>query len=66
MAIRMDPVKTAAISDQLVPKVEKVCVTCDLLRAWLHTYKKRNKFVQGFGKLISPIVDLSMGKVPWG
>ncbi len=59
MAIRMDPAKTAAISDWLVPKDVHHLQSS---QGWATYFRS---FVQGFSKLISPMIDLTTVKMPW-
>ncbi len=54
--IRMDPAKTAAISDWPVPK------HVHQLRFFLGLATYFRTFVQGFSKLVSPMTDLTKGK----
>ena len=57
--IRVDPAKTAVISDWPRPK------DAHQLRSFLGLATYFRRFVQGFSKLVSPLTDLIKGKVQW-
>jgi len=57
--IRVDPAKTAVISDWPVP------LDVQQLRSFLGLATDFRRFVQGFSKLVSPMTDLLKGRTEW-